>query len=107
LIYSVGSEGNYEWEHALVDIVGTNHCEIHIFGSGGHRRVGDPRHKSMHFHDWAIKSSEDKVYNDIVARNSADAAELAMLSLPESLEKLGHQNRTIDIIKLDCEQCSW
>jgi hypothetical protein len=30
-----------------------------------------------------------------------------MLSLPESLEKLGHQNRTIDIIKLDCKQCTW
>jgi hypothetical protein len=107
LIYSVGSKGNYEWEDALVDIVGRNHCEIHVFGTGGHARASDSQQKNIYFHQWSIKNSYDKVYNDTVARGSTDDAELAMLSLPESLEKLGHQNRTIDIVKLDCEQCSW
>jgi hypothetical protein len=106
LIYSIGSEeGSYEWEDALVDIVGRNHCEIHVFGADGHTRASDPHHKSMYFHQWSIESSYDN--NDTVTRNSTDGAVLAMLSLPESLEKLGHQNRTIDIIKLDCKQCTW
>jgi hypothetical protein len=105
LIYSVGSEGNYEWEDALVNIVGRDHCEIHVFGTTGRARGSDPQHESMHFHQWSI--GNDEVDGDTVARKSTDDEALAMLSLSESLEKLGHQNRTIDIIKLDCERCTW
>jgi hypothetical protein len=107
LIYSVGSEGNYEWEDALVDIVGRDHCEIHVFSIGGRTRAIDPQHESIHFHQWTIVGSNDKVDDDTVAWTSTSGEALAMLSLSESLEKLGHQNRTIDIIKLDCEECTW
>jgi hypothetical protein len=110
LIYSVGftrSEGSFEWEDALVDIAGRDHCEIHVFGIGGYARASDPQHRSMHFHQWSIEGSNDKVDNDADARKSTSVEAPAILSLPESLEKLGHQNRTIDIIRLDCEECTW
>jgi hypothetical protein len=83
---------------------GRNHCEIHVFGAGQHARAGDPESKNIHYHQWVMKSSYDTVYNAAVVRNHSMAH---TASFPEMVERLGHQNRTIDVLKMDCEQCGW
>jgi hypothetical protein len=107
LIYSIGGEGDYGWEDSLIDIVGVNkHCEIHVFGAGSHARAGDPESKNIHYHQWAMKSSYDSVYNAADAkRHGLSSTNTA--SFLDMVERLGHQNRTIDIFKLNCEQCEW
>jgi hypothetical protein len=109
LIYSIGSEGDYGWEDSLIDIVGLNkHCEIHVFGSGKHARVGDPASKNIHYHQWVMNSSYDTKYNAAVAKEHGVAdSNTNFVSFPEMVEKLGHQNRTIDVLKMDCAQCEW
>jgi hypothetical protein len=107
LIYSIGSEGDYGWEDSLMDIVGVNkHCEIHVFGAGSHAREGDPESKNIHYHQWAMTSNYDLKYNAGAAKKhgltSANTA-----SFPEMVERLGHQNRTIDVLKMDCDNCEW
>lgn len=107
MIYSIGSEGDYGWEDALIDIVGVDkHCEIHVFGTGSHARAGDPEYKNIHYHQWAMKSSYDTVYNAAAAQKHGLAV-TSTASFPDMVERLGHQNRTIDVLKMDCEQCEW
>jgi hypothetical protein len=88
-----------------MDIVGTKHCEIHVFGRDHHARPGDPESKNIHYHQWAMQSSYDTVYNAAVAQKHVMATNTA--SFPDMVERLGHQNRTIDVLKMDCEQCEW
>jgi hypothetical protein len=91
LIYSVGSDGTYAWEDDLVELLGSTHCEIHVFhapGSSEHyARAGDPEAKNIHFHP----------------------RDFGLISFQDALNKLGHQNRIIDILRVvDCDdKCEW
>ena len=102
LVYSVGSLGSYEWEDGLVDLIGT-HCEIHIFDPGNYARDGDPEGKNIHYHNWGLISSYDSKYK----MNGRRAGTFNMMTFRQIKEKLGHQKRTIDILKIDCEKCEW
>jgi hypothetical protein len=97
LVYSVGSAGRYQWEDGLRKEFG-NICEIHVFDPKNFRREGMAE-QNMFFHTWGLKSSDDASYKPKVAGK--------YLSLQETLQVLGHQNRTIDIFKIDCEGCEW
>jgi hypothetical protein len=108
LIYSVGSAGKYEWEDGLLDIIGTDVCEIHVFDPGDyeHNRTNSKvlmdasHHSSIFFHKWGWKSSYNNDYKPFVKHG-------IFHSFPETLQRLGHVNRTIEILKIDCEQCEW
>jgi hypothetical protein len=93
LVYSVGSAGRYQFEDGLFKEVGNN-CEIHIFDPT-HFRLGGRAAKNMYFHTWGLKSSYDTSYQPKVGGK--------FLSLQETLLVLGHQDRTIDILKVDCK----
>ena len=48
LVYSVGSANNYMFEDGLNDIVGTGHCEIHVFDPNPqYERPHDAEQKNM------------------------------------------------------------
>lgn len=49
---------------------------------------------------WGFKSTYDTAYKPVVNYGE-------FFSVEETLEKLGHQGRTIDIFKIDCEYCEW
>ena len=85
----------------MIKILGDNQCEIHVIDSFGDARVGDPQQKNIHLHKWAMQSC--------ALSESATASGMGAdrLSFPEIVERLGHGNRTIDILKLDCEECAW
>jgi hypothetical protein len=98
LIYSIGSNGDFSFEDALVNMLGAGTCEIHVFDmSRDYTRPNDATNKDIHFHHWGLSSSYSSV-----GKNDKDT----FMTLQESLQKLGHVNRTIDIFKIDCETCT-
>jgi hypothetical protein len=101
LIYSIGSAGQYQWEQGLVQRLGS-HCEIHVFDPGNYSRNNMPA--NIHYHQWGLKSSYDENYNPSLY-NGIDPIE--MLTFQQNLQRLGHEDRIIDIFKLDCEKCEW
>ena len=118
LIYSVGSQGNYIWEDGLIDRIGT-HCEIHVFDPGHHARPGDAEKRNIHYHRWGLKSSYEKVrvertmigMDATIFMKGGDFALMPamqkMLTFEQTRVALGHQHRTIDVLKMDCENCEW
>eukprot|EP00586_Coscinodiscus_wailesii_P011659 CAMPEP_0172512340 /NCGR_PEP_ID=MMETSP1066-20121228/243794_1 /TAXON_ID=671091 /ORGANISM="Coscinodiscus wailesii, Strain CCMP2513" /LENGTH=335 /DNA_ID=CAMNT_0013292111 /DNA_START=104 /DNA_END=1111 /DNA_ORIENTATION=- len=88
LVYSVGSNGDYSFERAVKKNIG-KHCEIHTFDYG---RFGEGAIKAdSNYHRWGISN----VNND------------QFKTLERTIEVLGHEGRTIDIFKIDCEGCEW
>jgi hypothetical protein len=99
LIYSIGSRGQYEFEDGLTILNGPV-CEIHIFDpSGDYGRPGDPKN-NIYYHRWGLRSS----YSSVEQKQPRG---WKYMTLQETMENLGHTNRTIDIFKIDCEDCEW
>ena len=111
LVYSVGSAGNFDFEVGLHEIAPK--CEIHTF---------DPsifttnllQYKAEWFvslHQWGLKASYSALDNmtDTGYSDNLKGA-LSMLelkTLKETMKELGHEDRTIDVFKIDCEGCEW
>ena len=116
LIYSIGSNGNYVWEDALFDILG-HECEIHIFDPDPFDRPGMTVKKNMYFHQWGLGSSYsmDWMHRQSrprvkrkAGRNQSNINRARTLySFQEIRKRLGHENCTIDLFKIDCEGCEW
>jgi Methyltransferase domain len=95
IIYSVGSRGNYEFEDGIINEVGKI-CEIHVFDFSGDYGRPQNKAKNIHFHKWGLQaSSQDR------------SKEGQFYTFPEILKQLGHEDKTIDIFKIDCEGCEW
>jgi hypothetical protein len=107
LVYSIGSEGDYRFEESLIALLGSTHCEIHVFDPGHYARPGDPEKNNIHYHQWGLKSSYDFAYNAEVSLNALQGAAPAMKTFQETQKALGHESRTIEIFKIDCEKCEW
>jgi hypothetical protein len=107
LIYSIGSEGKYEWEDSLIDEIGSTQCEIHVFDPVDYSRPGDPERRNIHYHAWGLKSSYDEAYNAMITLNALNGTQPDLISFPETVRMLGHDGRRIDILKIDCEKCEW
>lgn len=94
LIYSVGSNGNYEFEDGLFNLIG-DVCEIHIFDFSANYERPENSERNMHFHQLGLQGTQQNRLRGEFA------------SFPEILKRLGHENKTIDIFKIDCEGCEW
>ncbi len=103
LIYSIGCSGVYLWEDALYQLLGPNVCEFHIFDPGNYDRPVVNAQRDMYYHKWGIKSTYHKETRSIVE----DGANGTFYTFPETMRLLGHENRTMDILKVDCEYCEW
>eukprot|EP00934_Nitzschia_sp_Nitz4_P000584 Nitzschia sp. Nitz4//scaffold18_size181773//16682//17599//NITZ4_001894-RA/size181773-processed-gene-0.39-mRNA-1//-1//CDS//3329539948//584//frame0 len=99
LVYSVGSSGEVSFERGIRDVVG-KHCEIHTFDIITYnKRRGDFAQNLdgiATFHHWGLGTEAQ-------ARKNSDKFK----TLAQTMEFLGHANRTIDIFKIDCEGCEW
>ena len=99
LIYSVGSNNDFRFEEEVLKLI-SDSCEIHTFDPS----VKIPRPpKSVHFHPWGISSKTETLQNQTKPNRNG----WNMKSVNDVIEFLGHQNRTIDIFKTDCERCEW
>jgi hypothetical protein len=91
LVYSVGSDNKIDFEVAVSTFLG---CETHTFDPTLKSTfVGD---KFAIFHPWGIgidgKQSE---------------FEWTSKGIETIMKELGHLNRTLDILKIDCEGCEY
>ena len=82
----------------MYDLLG-HMCEIHIFDPGNYERPAGLADKNMHYHKWGLTSSYSDEYKARAGRE--------YYSFPEIRRRLGHENRKIDIFKIDCEGCEW
>jgi len=98
LVYSIGSNGDFKFENAIIDTLGPI-CEVHIFDPGNFAKAGLAE-KNIFYHQWGLNSS----YYPYKFKKEGD---WELLTFQETQKKLGHENRTIDIFKIDCEGCEW
>ena len=53
------------------------------------------------FHNWGLGTEEQAAQHNRTGRG------MKLKTLPETMEILGHTNRTIHVFKIDCEWCEW
>ena len=90
LIYSVGSENDFTWEEEVKRRA--PNCEIHTFDHTVANASNKP--DDVFFHKWGLTENESH-------RNPN------MKSLSEIIKALRHENRRLDVFKIDCEGCEW
>ena len=103
LIYSIGCAGDFHFEDALAKYY-DKQCEIHIFDPADWTRKNDAEEKNIHYHPWGLLSSYDTTSKSKVWPKGRGGG---FKTFAESIAILGHQDRTIDIFKIDCEGCEW
>jgi Methyltransferase domain len=118
LIYSVGSRGVYRFEDGIINILKANtkqsdvstttenewlpNCEIHVFDPNpSYGRANDPIKKNIHYHAIGLKSSYEPFDYGPFPKT------FEFLSFQDIQKRLGHENRRIDVFKIDCEGCEW
>lgn len=105
LVYSIGSKGNFRWEEDLVDIWGRDDlCEFHIFDPNPAYASSETlaRHRRLHwhYHAWGLRGTQS-------AKNYTRRRDRFFFDLATIRRRLGHEDRPIDIFKIDCEGCEW
>jgi hypothetical protein len=103
LIYSIGSNGDYKFEDAVVDRLGQL-CEIHVFDMGALDRGAENANRGIIFHKWGLASSYSIVNNNEVTQLGNN---ITTHTFQEIKKLLGHEDRTLDVFKIDCEGCEW
>mmetsp|Transcript_4738 Transcript_4738/g.11182 ORF Transcript_4738/g.11182 Transcript_4738/m.11182 type:complete len:358 (+) Transcript_4738:87-1160(+) len=99
LVYSIGSNGKAEFEKGVKDEIGS-HCEIHTFDVNTYNKRNGNFAEALEgiatFHHWGFGTKEE-------AQNQPRRFK----TLQQTMKELGHENRTIDLFKIDCEWCEW
>ncbi|KAL7537057.1 hypothetical protein ACHAWF_005645, partial [Thalassiosira exigua] len=100
LVYSVGSNNHVEFEQSVHTLMG---CETHTFDPTlGAPFVGG---EYATFHPWGLgEEGETMSYTTYT-----DGRKLSWVAkgLEGMMRKLGHENRTIDVLKIDCQGCEY
>jgi hypothetical protein len=102
LIYSFGCAGNFLFEDEIFLLHGKK-CETHVFDPAKKwERNGDVENKNIHYHPWGLLSTYD-TDNKSKVWPAGRGGEFK--TFPEILKELGHEQRTINVLKIDCEGC--
>lgn len=121
LIYSFGGTNEYKWHDGLLaELNSSSSCEIHVFDEGvngnkTHAGVGDLQVNNIHYHsNWSLKSSYHAHFNAERTPRTRSGLRIARkqavpLTFQETRRILGHENRTIDVLLVDCHVsvCEW
>lgn len=94
LVYSVGSDGDFSFEDALLKLA--PNCEVHTFDFGNYAETLRTKwpNTTTTLHQWGMVGKVE---------NKTDKVK----TLEETIRLLGHEDRRIDILKVDCEFCEW
>mmetsp|Transcript_31649 Transcript_31649/g.38757 ORF Transcript_31649/g.38757 Transcript_31649/m.38757 type:complete len:305 (+) Transcript_31649:105-1019(+) len=98
LVYSIGSDGNFKFEMGILEKF--PNCEVHIFDPNGEfaENIPNDAQGKLIPHTWGL-------INDDVGGPGGPINRFK--TLQEIVRILGHQGRTIDVFKIDCEMCEW
>jgi len=88
LLYSIGSNGQFDFETAVHNDI-SELCEIH----------------TVDLHDWKFYDKSQPP--DFVQYHVHEVGPPPATTIPSLVDELGHNGRTIDIFKIDCEGCEW
>lgn len=87
LVYSIGSNNDFTFEMSVQQNIGED-CEIHTFDPGEYQQGADKAKVNYHKYFVGLDDKRSK-------------------SIATIVKELGHEGRTIDIFKIDCEGCEW
>eukprot|EP00565_Helicotheca_tamesis_P001191 CAMPEP_0185725932 /NCGR_PEP_ID=MMETSP1171-20130828/2057_1 /TAXON_ID=374046 /ORGANISM="Helicotheca tamensis, Strain CCMP826" /LENGTH=339 /DNA_ID=CAMNT_0028394177 /DNA_START=167 /DNA_END=1186 /DNA_ORIENTATION=- len=88
LVYSIGSNNDFSFENFVYSEISQD-CEIHTFDPGNYSKGAEKA--GVNYHQYYVGLDEGE----------------SSKSMKTIVEELGHQGRTIDIFKIDCEGCEW
>jgi len=113
LVYSIGCGGNFRFEIGLQELLGSNRCEIHVF-DGIDYSAALPKQMDIHFHNWGLRRDRGPNTNDDYSPDenlayplSRSLDSIKYMSLAQTMKILGHTDKVLDILKIDCEGCEW
>jgi hypothetical protein len=95
LIYTSKRTSTLGFETAL-----PNQCEIHVFAPGeisDATRINANLQSNIHLHDWGFKG--------ISVQTNPGGGQF--MTFQETVKELGHTDRDIDLLVLDCVGCEW
>lgn len=100
LVYSFGIERSTEWEEKVARLFG---CEVHAFDpTMNHKTNIAP---GVTFHKLGLQADGTDMSSNAAEYDEIDSK--LLLALPKITKLLGHENRSIDVLMLDCEGCEW
>jgi len=89
LVYSVGSNNDFSFETFVQKDISTK-CEIHTFDFGNYAKGAEDA-GGVQYHQVGVGIDKPPKFK----------------SINTLVKELGHENRVIDIFKIDCEGCEW
>lgn len=102
LVYSFGSNGNVDFERALLELA--PHCEIHIFDPGNYDQRVKRLLPTAHYHRYGLKPSYE---TDPSLHLNKILPGGVFKTFQEVVQQLQHTKRTVDIFKIDIEGGEW
>lgn len=100
LVYSVGSNNDVRFEKAVHDFAPG--CEVHTFDP----TLADEPFVGVEyatFHPWGLGTDGGKEGDTMHGRKNAGDRK----SFETIIRELGHEDRTIDVLKIDCQGCEY
>jgi Methyltransferase domain len=98
LIYSAGPGNDKEFEENLYSTYGRT-CQIHVFDPNHWQDKRYSDEENIYHHAWELKSMNEQQGSSL-QHNDTEA-----MSLQQSMERLGHINRRLDV--LHCKGCDF
>ena len=120
VVYSIGSNGDFNFELGLQKEVGAGVCEYHIFDMGDYESLMPKELQRAYYHQWGLKKQDypDEEEGggggglllavDTITKMKMPALGQKYYGLLDTVKLLGHTDLdVIDIFKIDCEDCEW
>lgn len=98
LVYSVGSNNDIKFEQAVKLHMG---CEIHTFDPTLKKDFVGSEYAT--FHPWGLGADGGRITVEYGKKKTT----FDTYSLEHIVDKLGHKNRKVDVLKIDCEGCEY
>lgn len=102
LVYSVGSDGDFSFEESVRAEISAE-CEIHTFDPNPVQHYNGENASAPDF----VSYHAYPVGTDMGSRVGAAQQDSPGKSMPDIVSELGHEGRTIDLFKIDCEGCEF
>lgn len=119
VVYSIGSNGDFNFELGIQKEIGEGICEFHIFDMGNFEGKMPKELKRAHYHKWGLKNQDPNFtpprprglswFKKLLNANSKTTLSgQKFYGLLDTIKMLGHEKLdVIDIFKIDCEGCEW